>query len=272
MVKLATVGHNTVDKYVNMSKMYPGGNEVNVAVLAKRYGIETSYTGWIGKDVYGELILNSLNREGVNTAHTHIKDDVTNYTEIFLQDGERRFGNTRRGASSKFKIATEDIEFLLKHDLIHTSYYGKTDLYLESLKSSNAILSFDFTDEFTSEYLNKFVPFVDVAILSISNKEIENLETFMEELHSKGPEIIICTKGEYGAYLFDGNMYHQPSINVEVIDTLGAGDGFIARFLVEYQRKTEIEEALKRAAKSASEVCLYYGAFGRGIPIPDCKK
>ncbi len=269
MVKLACVGHNTVDKYVNMGMMYPGGNAVNVAVLAKRYGVETSYTGWIGKDVYGELILSSLNEEGVNTSHTHIKDEITNFTEIFLQNGERKFGNTRKGASSKFQLKTTDMGFLLDHDLIHTSYYGKTDLHLESLISPNTLLSFDFTDEFTHDYLNRFIQFADIAILSISNREIGSIETFMEKLHSKGPEIIICTKGEYGSYLFDGKMYHQPSIDVEVVDTLGAGDGFIARFLVEYLKKTNTKEALKRAAQSASEVCLYYGAFGRGIPTAD---
>jgi fructoselysine 6-kinase len=269
MTRLACVGHNTVDKYVNLGMMYPGGNSVNVAVLARRYGVETSYTGWVGKDVYGELILNSLKEEGVNISHTHIKDDISNFTEIFLEGGERKFGKTRRGASSKFQLTSEDIEFLQTHDLIHTSYYGKTDLHLESIKSSNTTISFDFTDEFTSEYLNKFIPFVDVAILSLSNREIDDIETLMQNLHSKGPEIIICTKGEDGAYLFDGKMFHQPSINVEVVDTLGAGDGFIARFLVEYLRKTDTEEALKRAVQSASEVCLYYGAFERGIPLAD---
>jgi fructoselysine 6-kinase len=269
MAKLASVGHNTVDKYVNMGMMYPGGNAVNVAVLARRYGLETSYTGWVGKDVYGELILKSLNEEGVNISHTHIKDDISNFTEIFLHKGERKFGITRRGASSKFKLTTEDIEFLQEYDLIHTSYYGKTDLYLESLKSSNTLLSFDFTDEFTPQYLNKFIRFVDIAILSISDREIGCIETFMEDLHSKGPEIIICTKGEQGAYLFDGKLFHQPSIDVKVVDTLGAGDGFIARFLVEFLKKTNSGEALIRAAQSASEVCQYYGAFGRGIPIVD---
>jgi fructoselysine 6-kinase len=269
MTKLASVGHNTVDKYVNLGMMYPGGNAVNVAVLAKRYGVETSYTGWVGKDVYGELILNSLNKEGVDTSHTYIKDDISNFTEIFLQDGERKFGNTRRGASSKFQLKSEDIDFLLEHDLIHTSYYGKTDMYLESLNSPDTILSFDFTDEFTSEYLDKFVPLVDVAVLSISNRRLSCIETFMENLYSKGPEIIICTRGEKGAYLFDGEMYYQPSINVKVVDTLGAGDGFIARFLVEYLRKTDLDESLKKAAQSASEVCLYYGAFERGTSIPD---
>jgi fructoselysine 6-kinase len=269
MARLACVGHNTVDKYVNLGMMYPGGNEVNVAVLARRYGVETSYTGWVGNDVYGELIFNSLKEEGVDISHTHIKSDISNFTEIFLLDGEREFGKTRRGASSKFQLNSEDIAFLLEHDLIHTSYYGRTDLHLEYLESPNTIISFDFTDEFTDLYLNKFISYVDIAILSLSNKEIGCIETFMEDLYTKGPEIILCTKGKEGAYLFNGELFHQPSINVEIVDTLGAGDGFIARFLVEYLRKTAAEESLKRAAKSASEICLYYGAFGRGIPAID---
>lgn len=269
MVKLATVGHNTVDKYVDMGVMFPGGNEVNVAVLAKRFGIDTSYTGWIGNDIYGELIYNSLLEEGVDITNVYIKDDITNYTEIFLQEGDRKFGKTRRGASSKFQIRKSDIDFLLGHDLIHTSYYGKTDSHLESLQSSSTILSFDFTDEFTREYLNKFIPLVDIAILSLSNRKMDDIEQFMQKLHSKGPQIIICTIGEQGAYLFDGKLFYQPSNLVKIVDTLGAGDGFIARFLVEYLNRTPIEESLHKAAESASEVCQYYGAFGKGVPIKD---
>ncbi|MCG3257359.1 MAG: hypothetical protein H7646_14915, partial [Candidatus Heimdallarchaeota archaeon] len=49
---------------------------------------------------------------------------------------------------------------------------------------------------------------------------------------------------------------------------LGAGDGFIARFLVEYLKKTNTRESLKQAALSAAEVCKYNGAFNRGSSIP----
>ena len=89
----------------------------------------------------------------------------------------------------------------------------------------------------------------------------------MEKFHSQGLKIVICTEGSSGSYLYDGEFYHQPIVEAEIVDTLGAGDGFIARFLVEYLKQTNTQESLQRAAESAAEVCKYNGAFSRGIPI-----
>ena len=268
MLKIAGLGNNTVDKYVTQGMMYPGGNAVNVAVLARRYGLETSYVGWIGNDIYGKLILDSLEEEGVDTSYTHVKEDINNFTEIYLSDGDRTFGNSRQGASSKFKPSSSDMEFLSKHNLIHTSYYSRMEPYLDKLSKLDSVISFDFTDEYTTDYIDKNIPYVDIGIFSISDKKIDDIKSFMERLYSKGLKIVICTAGSSGSYLYDGQFYFQPIVKAEIIDTLGAGDGFIARFLVEYLRKTNIQEALKQAAISAAEVCRYNGAFNRGIPIP----
>jgi fructoselysine 6-kinase len=56
-------------------------------------------------------------------------------------------------------------------------------------------------------------------------------------------------------------------VETNVVDTLGAGDAFAARFLVEYLGGSPIGEALEKAALSAAETCGYYGAFGYGIPF-----
>ncbi|MBY8999640.1 MAG: fructoselysine 6-kinase [Candidatus Heimdallarchaeota archaeon] len=271
MPKLAGVGNNTVDKYVNQGMMYPGGNAVNVAVLARRYGLKTSYVGWIGNDIYGQLILNALKEENVDISYTHVKDDVTNYTEIYIKNGDRTFGNVRRGASSKFKMSNSDIQFLAEHDIIHTSYYSSIEPYLDTLSKLDSLISFDFTDEFTIDYLNKYVQSVDIGIFSISDKKIEDIKSFMEKLYSKGLKFVICTKGSSGSYLYDGQFYFQPIVETEIIDTLGAGDGFVARFLVEYIRESDVKEALHKAAISAADVCQYHGAFNRGIPVPSNK-
>lgn len=268
MLRIAGLGNNTVDKYVNQGMMYPGGNAVNVAVLARRYGLETSYVGWLGNDIYGKLILNSLEEEGVDTSCTHVKEDVNNYTEIYHTDGERKFGDSRQGASSKFKLSNSDLEFLSNHNLIHTSYYSRMEPYLEKLSKLDSIISFDFTDEFTTEYIDRIIQYVDIGTFSISDKKISDKKSFMEKLYSKGLKIVICTEGSSGSYLYDGRFYFQPIIEVEIIDTLGAGDGFIARFLVEYLKKTNTRESLKQAALSAAEVCKYNGAFNRGSSIP----
>ncbi|TMJ43607.1 MAG: hypothetical protein E6G89_01160 [Alphaproteobacteria bacterium] len=53
----------------------------------------------------------------------------------------------------------------------------------------------------------------------------------------------------------------------EHVDTLGAGDGFIAAFLLATLKGEAIEAALNRGAEYAAHVCTYRGAFGYETPI-----
>ena len=65
-MRIVGVGDNTVDKYLHLKMMFPGGNAVNVPVLARRYGHDASYIGWLGDDTYGHLILDALVAEGLD--------------------------------------------------------------------------------------------------------------------------------------------------------------------------------------------------------------
>ena len=262
---VACVGHNTVDKYVNLGVMFPGGNEVNVASLLSRYGTPSSYLGWLGNDVYGELLLGALEREGVDTSHCYVKDDVTTFTEIFLDDGERRFGETRRGASTRSELNAEDLEFILGHDLLHTSYYSRMEEFI-SESDDELLISFDFTELADEKYLSDYLKFVDIAILPLEGDR--NIEPTMKKYHDMGAGIILATLGSGGAYAYDGQLRFQPAVVADsIVDSLGAGDSFIARFLHEYLSETPLAEAMALATESAFETCLHLGAFGHGIPI-----
>ena len=50
MIKSSGLGDNVVDKYMHIKTMYPGGNALNVAVLARLSGIEVGYLGVFGDD------------------------------------------------------------------------------------------------------------------------------------------------------------------------------------------------------------------------------
>lgn len=65
-MKLIAVGDNVVDYYQDQETFYPGGNALNVAVLAKRLGHESSYIGIVGNDEAAAHLLNVLKLEQVN--------------------------------------------------------------------------------------------------------------------------------------------------------------------------------------------------------------
>jgi fructoselysine 6-kinase len=90
----------------------------------------------------------------------------------------------------------------------------------------------------------------------------------MRWVQSRGPEVVVVTRGEQDALAYDGQrVYQQEVIETDVVDTLGAGDAFAARFLVEYLDGTPIADGLGAAAESAAETCGHYGAFGHGVPL-----
>lgn len=268
MISIVGVGDNVVDKYVNKGVMYPGGNAVNVPTLAHRYGANASYVGWLGNDIYGRLIYNSLKEEGVDISHCYIFDGVTTFVEIKLVDGNRTFGKVRRGMSGKIMLTAEDYHFIAKHDLTHTSIYSNLEKSIQLLKKSSKKVSFDFSSDWTDEYLKKIAPHIDIAILSLEEQTTIKIEEKSQWIHELGPEIILLTQGEKGAYLYTGKEFlHQKVLPTKIIDTLGAGDAFAARFLIEYLQKSPLKIALRKAAESAAETCGYFGAFGHGKKI-----
>jgi len=269
VVRVIGVGDNTVDQYIHLKQMFPGGNAVNVAVLAHRYGHPGSYLGWLGNDIYGRLILDALHSEGIDTSHCRILDAVNAHNEVTLVDGDRVWGASTAGVCPQIALDDEDLTFVSQHDLTHTSIYSYIEKDLPKLSEASSTLSFDFSDNWDRDYLAANLPWVHIAVLSYPGQPSDETEELMRWIAQQGPRLVLVTQGSQGATVFDGQQfYRQGIVKTEVIDTLGAGDAFAARFLVEHLSATPIQEAMARAAQSAAETCGYYGAFGYGIAIP----
>jgi fructoselysine 6-kinase len=268
MIQVIGVGDNTVDRYLDLQMMFPGGNAVNVPVLAHRYGHRGSYIGWLGDDVHGRLILDALVAEGVDVSHCRVVQGPNAYNDVSLVDGDRVFGGYDHGVGGKIALTAEDLRFVAQHDATHTSAYSHIESELERLRRTSQYLSFDFSDCWDRGYLVSLLSWVDLALLSYPGRSASETEDLMRWILNQGPELVLVTQGKEGALAHDGQRLHrQHPVQAEVVDTLGAGDAFAARFMVEYLGGTPIARALEAAAVSAAETCGYYGAFGRGVPF-----
>lgn len=269
MKRIIGVGDNTVDTYIHKSMRYPGGNAVNVAVLAHRLGFEAAYLGYLGKDDRGELVLNSLIAEGLDVSRCKVLEGVPNgYSTVTVVEGDRVFGESDHGACSLIQLSQDDLAYIATFDLVHTSVFSFMEEQIAALKSASRLLSFDLSQRCDPEYLQLILPHVDIAFLSLAAIPTSERDALMREMIRLGPKLVVMTRGKEGSWVFDGeNLYHQGIIPVDTVDSLGAGDAFAARFLVETVQGTPIPLAMERAAQSAAENCTFYGAYGHGQPF-----
>lgn len=269
MVSLIGVGDNTVDTYIHQQTRYPGGNAVNVAVLAHRYGASpAAYLGWLGRDSNGSLLLDAMNQEGIDLSHCRLVDGPTGYSTVELVDGDRVFGPSDNGVNVNIRLAPDDYAYIQKFDVVHTSVFSHLEDQLLALKQAARCLSFDFSQERSPAYLARVLPHIDIALISCSDLSLTEQEDLMRQVHTDGPRLVLVTRGGEGAWVFDGQQYyHQGIVPVQVVDTLGAGDAFAARFLVEVAAGETIPTAMQLAAQSAAENCTHFGAFGYAQPM-----
>lgn len=260
--KIAAVGDNCIDFYDNTGEYFPGGNPVNVAVYIKRMNGNSSYTGVVGTDDYGQFMIDAIKAKGVDTSHIKILEGKTALTHVELKDGDRILGDYDEGVMADFKLTEEDIEFLSSHDLVVSGIWGMIESDLYKIKEKKVPIAFDFADKYDHEITEKALPFVDYAFLSCDEKSDEELHEFMKSIKAKGPSIVVVTRGEKGSIAYDGNEFTEFGvIECEVVDSMGAGDSYIAGFLMGILEGKSIKDSMKKGAESSSETIGYYGAW-----------
>ncbi|MGM0904798.1 MAG: PfkB family carbohydrate kinase [Bacillota bacterium] len=270
-MKLIGIGDNVVDFYEDQNTFYPGGNALNVAVISKRNGAERNgYLGIIGDDVEAEHVLDVLIQEKLDTSKVRQMYGPNGKAYVALdENGDRVFKGTNRNVRVQSKVTLqfteEDLQYIDEFDVIHTSINSHIEHELPRL--SFKPISFDFStkSKWNKEYLEKVCPHIQFAFFSGSGMSNEEIDSLIKHVHTLGVKIIIVTQGGDPAICSDGqNKYHQRPTATEIVDTMGAGDSFIAGFLTSYFNTQEIRTALRNASVSAANTCKTYGAFGFG--------
>ena len=101
------------------------------------------------------------------------------------------------------------------------------------------------------------------AFFSGSDLTQEQLDALIERCHALGTRVVGITLGSRGAlFSEEGKRYEQGIVRVEAIDTMGAGDSFIAGFLTRRILGDNMEDALRFAAGVAAKTCQVRGSFG----------
>ncbi len=259
-MKILAVGDNCIDHYVKQGRKYVGGCSVNFSVYMRQLGAQSAYLGAVGNDENGALIVDGLQRVGVDVSRIHVLEGDTAVTEVELAGNDRRFLSYRKGVLEKLRLKPEDYAYIREFDLIHTSVYGNVDAELAML-SENAVLCYDFGDKLDYEGLEKALGAVHYAFFSYKEDD-GYIRRYLKKAYACGPRCTVATLGENGSLAYDGKDFFRWGIRrVRTVDTIGAGDSFIAGFMYARMEGRAIPECLAGGAAKAEETVQHFGAF-----------
>lgn len=274
-MRMIAVGDNVVDCYLDQGIYYPGGNAVNVAVGCKRLGIEeVAYMGVLGDDREADHLTWALEQEDISWDRCRRVYAPSGHPGVRLVDGDRVFvGGPKDTAQHivRIRLMPDDLAYIGTFDICHTSCYSSIEFELESIKE-RCDISYDFSSDHQSPaYLARVCPHVRFAFFSGAHLTDAQLNQLIDQAHGYGTEIVGITLGGRGAlFSKDGIRYAQGIKRIDhVVDTMGAGDRFIAGFLTRTMRGDAMADALDFAADSAAKACLEPGGFGYGHPFEE---
>jgi len=265
MVRIVGVGDNDVDCYLADGQMYPGGNCFNVSVFARRYGAAAAYVGAVGDDAPGRLIRHVLDSEGVDASRLRVVEGRTAHCVIGHTGVDRHFVSYDLGVS-RFEPCRDDLDFVARHGAAHVYQHAGLDDWLGALAAVTR-LSYDFSTRREAEHRARVATHCWLASFSATEASTAELGALVEDMHTAGARWVLATRGADGAVLSGGGTRHEvAAAPATVVDTLGAGDSFIARVLVGLLRDEAPDAVLHAAADEAARTCGYFGAVGYGAP------
>lgn len=248
-IKAIAFGEILWDVFENEKKI--GGAPLNVALRMKTLGCNVAVISSVGKDENGLAILNEIEALGIDT-NTILQSEIypTGLVSVTLdKNGSATYDIHYPSAWDKIEISDYAQKVVNNADvLIYGSLVCRDEVSgksLELLLKNEVYKVFDVNlrkPHYSYEILKKlmvaanFIKFNDDEILEIAIAMQSPFATLEENMHfiaslTNTPAICV-TKGKDGALLlWEGKLYKNAGYTIQVADTVGAGDSFLASLI-----------------------------------------
>jgi ribokinase len=275
--KIPSVGETILGDNYNVG---PGGKGCNQAIAVARLGGKVNFISKIGKDDYGQLAINTLNQNNIDTST--IIQSTKHQTGVAGIMIDKKTGknaiNVITGAPSTLTIneVSKSIDKIKSSKIFLTQLEIPKDVTLYSLKiaKENKVITIlnpapasEISKEFF-DYIDYFTPNETEAEFYTGIK-ITNEKGAKEasiKLLNLGLKKVIITLGEKGLFYSDGEQdIYLNATSAKAIDTTGAGDAFNGGLAFALSQNKSIKEALNLANKVAGLSTLKLGA-GNAMP------
>ncbi|WP_309067495.1 sugar kinase [Microbacterium sp.] len=269
-----------------------GGAESNVAIGVARLGGAAGWIGRIGADAVGELIARELRAESVET---HAVVDGGAATALMLKErphpGTSRITYYRQGQAGS-RLQAEDVpaDVVAAARVLHVTGISAglgagplaaVHAAIDHAKAAGVLVSFDVNHRASlwsgpaaaTEAYRGLAARADVVFAGDDEAHLVTGETDPERqldaLLGLGAAHAIVKLGERGATYASasGERARRDAVRVSVVDTVGAGDAFVAGWLYELTRGSDAGARLDTAVACGALACTAEGDW-EAAPTP----
>jgi sugar/nucleoside kinase (ribokinase family) len=260
-----TPAFGQAEKLVENAALTIGSSSVIFACGAARLGLKIAFVGIVGDDVFGHYMLSEMQEHGIDTANCIVsKQETTGFSVILSQPHDRAILTY---AGSMASLRYEDIDQdLFKHakHLHLGSFFMLKSLQKDVPKLFSSAKAAGLTTSIDTNYdpletwdsgLHRVLEHTDVFLpneteaLRITKQA--TLETALKQL-SDIPTLAVKLGSKGGLARQKDKAVTAEPLEVNVLDTTGAGDTFDAGFLYGYLNQWTLEKSLQLACVCGS--------------------
>lgn len=266
----------------------PGGSAANVAVWAKRCGLDTEFIGKIGRDRFGQLAQEDLAHEGVVGHLLESDEHLTGCVAVFVdQTGERSMVS---GRGADFYLLPSEVpkETVRRSRHLHMTAWSffvdpprsAARAAAQLARDNGATLSFDpgsfqMIEEMGVDHFLGCTQDLGIDVFLPNYEEggvltgLDDPEAIAAALAKLYPQALIMLKLDAaGALVYeDGVATSVPPATNNLVDATGAGDSFAGAFLARYLDGVSAVDAARFATTISAWVIEHLGAR----PEPDAR-
>lgn len=275
-----------------------GGAESNVAIGLQRLGTSVAWISRLGEDELGERVAREMRAEGVAV---HAPRDPERPTGLMIKSHPRA-GATRvryyRSGSAASALSPQDLPdgLIEQAELLHLTGItpllsdaarAATTAALERARTAGVTVSVDVNHrsalasrEVAAALISEVALRADVVfggpeelalVLGESaGAEEGREEELMRAVQDRGVGEVVCKRGADGASsLLGDEIRHVEGMSVPVVDTVGAGDAFVAGYLSARGEGLDPQQRLERANACGAFACTAAGDWEAAPRLAD---
>lgn len=253
----------------------PGGKAANQAGQLVQLGVETELLARVGRDARGDGLAAAFSTAGIGTDLLVRDNETATGISLVLSAPGDYASIIVPGAAGR--LSTADVDdaadairaaqiLLLQLEVPAAASLRAADIALASGRLVLVNVSPPLVEQ--TDDARHLLQRASILVMNEAEAEaligVPNVPSALSAIPGRfGASCVIVTKGDRGAVAVeDGRFVEQAAYRVDVIDTVGAGDAFLAAFAAARIEDAPLEACLARGAAAGALVASRRGAFG----------